>query len=172
MQKLTINKILIYLLFFLLLPITVYSKTLEKIKISGNERIADSTIKMLGKIDKINELDEDVVNKILKDLYNSDFFKDVKVFFNEGILSIEVTENPLIYQINFEGIKAKKNLELIQDNLILKERSSFNQIQLKEDVKQIKNSLKNIGYYFSNVESYIEELDENKVNINFKIDLV
>ena len=171
MQKLTINKILIYLLFFLLLPITVYSKTLEKIKISGNERIADSTIKMLGKIDKINELDEDVVNKILKDLYNSDFFKDVKVFFNEGILSIEVTENPLIYQINFEGIKAKKNLELIQDNLILKERSSFNQIQLKEDVKQIKNSLKNIGYYFSNVESYIEELDDNKVNINFKIDL-
>ena len=171
MQKLTINKILIYLLFFLLLPITVYSKTLEKIKISGNERIADSTIKMLGKIDKINELDEDVVNKILKDLYDSDFFKDVKVFFNEGILSIEVTENPLIYQINFEGIKAKKNLELIQDNLILKERSSFNQIQLKEDVKQIKNSLKNIGYYFSNVESYIEELDDNKVNINFKIDL-
>ena len=171
MQKLIINKILIYLLFFLLLPITVYSKTLEKIKISGNERIADSTIKMLGKIDKINELDEDVVNKILKDLYDSDFFKDVKVFFNEGILSIEVTENPLIYQINFEGIKAKKNLELIQDNLILKERSSFNQIQLKEDVKQIKNSLKNIGYYFSNVESYIEELDDNKVNINFKIDL-
>ena len=108
MQKLTINKILIYLLFFLLLPITGYSKTLEKIKISGNERIADSTIKMLGKIDKINELDEDVVNKILKDLYDSDFFKDVKVFFNEGILSIEVTENPLIYQINFEGIKAKK----------------------------------------------------------------
>ena len=75
MQKLTINKILIYLLFFLLLPITVYSKTLEKIKISGNERIADSTIKMLGKIDKINELDEDVVNKILKDLYIQIFLR-------------------------------------------------------------------------------------------------
>ncbi len=171
MQNLILSKIFIYLSFFLFLPFTVNSQNIDKIKIEGNERIADQTIKMLGKIDEITELDEDVVNKILKDLYDSNFFKDVKVFFDKDILLIDVIENPLIYQINFEGIKAKKNLELIKDKLVLKERSSFNEIQLKEDIDQIKNSLKNIGYYFANVESYIEQLDDNKVNINFKIDI-
>ena len=31
--------------------------------------------------------------------------------------------------------------------------------------------LKDLGYYFSEVEVYVEELDDNKVNINFDIDL-
>ena len=171
MQNLILTKILIYFSLFIFFPISTYSQTIDKIQIQGNERITDQTIIMLGNIKDNIELDEDGINNVLKDLYNSTFFKDVQVFLDKGILKINVTENPLIYQINIEGIKAKKNLELIQDNLILKERSSFNEIQLKEDVKQIKNSLKNIGYYFANIVPFVEQLDDNKVNLNLKIDI-
>lgn len=171
MQNLILTKILIYFSLFIFFPIYTYSQTIDKIQIQGNERITDQTIIMLGNIKDNIELDEDGINNVLKDLYNSNFFKDVQVFLDKGILKIKVIENPLIYQINIEGIKAKKNLELIQDNLILKERSSFNEIQLKEDVKQIKNSLKNIGYYFANIVPYVEQLDDNKVNLNLKIDI-
>ena len=171
MQNLILTKILIYFSLFIFFPISTYSQTIDKIQIQGNERITDQTIIMLGNIKDNIELDEDGINNVLKDLYNSTFFKDVQVFLDKGILKINVTENPLIYQINIEGIKAKKNLELIQNNLILKERSSFNEIQLKEDVKQIKNSLKNIGYYFANIVPFVEQLDDNKVNLNLKIDI-
>ena len=171
MQNLILTKILIYFSLFIFFPISTYSQTIDKIQIQGNERITDQTIIMLGNIKDNIELDEDGINNVLKDLYNSNFFKDVQVFLDKGILKIKVIENPLIYQINIEGIKAKKNLELIQDNLILKERSSFNEIQLKEDVKQIKNSLKNIGYYFANIVPFVEQLDDNKVNLNLKIDI-
>ena len=171
MQNLILTKILIYFSLFIFFPISTYSQTIDKIQIQGNERITDQTIIMLGNIKDNIELDEDGINNVLKDLYNSTFFKDVQVFLDKGILKINVTENPLIYQINIEGIKAKKNLELIQNNLILKERSSFNEIQLKEDVKQIKNSLKNIGYYFANIVPFVGQLDDNKVNLNLKIDI-
>ena len=171
MQNLILTKILIYFSLFIFFPISTYSQTIDKIQIQGNERITDQTIIMLGNIKDNIELDEDGINNVLKDLYNSNFFKDVQVFLDKGILKIKVIENPLIYQINIEGIKAKKNLELIQNNLILKERSSFNEIQLKEDVKQIKNSLKNIGYYFANIVPFVEQLDDNKVNLNLKIDI-
>ena len=42
---------------------------------------------------------------------------------------------------------------------------------LEQDKNNITNSLKNIGYYFSNVDVYITELDNNKVDIIYEIKL-
>ena len=80
---------------------------------------------MLSNVNKNQFLDENKINQILKDLYNSNFFETVSLNFENKILTINVTENPLINQINFEGIKATKNLELIQENFKLNERSSL-----------------------------------------------
>ena len=37
--------------------------------------------------------------------------------------------------------------------------------------KKILSTLKQLGYYFSTLESYVEELDENRVNIINEIEL-
>ena len=147
------------------------AEIIQKIEFSGNERIPNETILMLSNIKKNDFLDENKINQMLKDLYNSNFFETVDLNFEKNILTINVIENPLINKINFEGIKAKKNLELIQNNLTLNERSSFNDLSLREDLKSIKSTLKDIGYYFSNVEVYLEELDDNKININYQIEI-
>ena len=55
--------------------------------------------------------------------------------------------------------------------MFLKERSSFNEIKLNDDVNQIKFTLKNLGYYFSKIDTFVEELEDNKVNINYKINI-
>ena len=171
MKKIFFNKIFIFLILIFLFPFLSNAEVIKKIEIEGNDRIADETIKMLGNIDKTSLANENSINNILIDLYNSNFFKDIKVFYENEILKIIVVENPLIYKINFEGIKAKKNLELIQENLFLKERSSFNEIKLNDDVNQIKFTLKNLGYYFSKIDTFVEELEDNKVNINYKINI-
>ena len=171
MKKIFFNKIFIFLILLFLFPFLSNAEVIKKIEIEGNDRIADETIKMLGNIDKTSLANENSINNILIDLYNSNFFKDIKVFYENEILKIIVVENPLIYKINFEGIKAKKNLELIQENLFLKERSSFNEIKLNDDVNQIKFTLKNLGYYFSKIDTFVEELEDNKVNINYKINI-
>ena len=49
-------------------------------------------------------------------------------------------------------------------------RSSFNEVQL-DDIDKISAILKTLGYYFSNVETYIEELKDNKINLNYNIDI-
>ena len=147
------------------------AENIDKIEFLGNERIPNETILMLSDVSKNQFLDENKINQILKDLYNSNFFENVNINFENNVLKIIVTENPLINKINFEGIKAKKNLELIQENLKLNERSSYNDLSLQEDLKSIKSTLKDIGYYFSNVEVYLEDLEDNKININYKIDV-
>ena len=42
---------------------------------------------------------------------------------------------------------------------------------MSQDSLAIKTQLKNLGYYFAEVETLIEELDDNRINLTHKIDL-
>ena len=86
-------------------------------------------------------------------------------------LIINVEENPIIENINYNGVKAKKILNEITKNLKMKARSSYNVIQLKKDKDLLMNNLQNLGYYFAKVETYVEQLDNNNINLNYQIDL-
>ena len=55
------------------------------IKIEGNKRVSDETIRVYGEI-KLNEnVDENKINEILKNLYSTGFFEDIKVNEVNGI---------------------------------------------------------------------------------------
>ena len=147
------------------------SESIKNIEFIGNERIPNETILMLTKFKAGDILDEELLNEILLNLYESNFFKDVKVSLDKDKLIIKVLENPLIEEIIFDGVKAKKNLELIKSNLSLKPRSSYNVNLANEDLLKIKASFKELGYYFAKVDFYVEELEDNRVNLNYKINL-
>ena len=164
-----------YFLFFLIIlfyPISyLKSDIINNIQITGNERIPDETILMFSKFSVGDSLTEDSLNKILVDLYESNFFEDVSIIFKDNKLIIDVKENPLIQNINFKGIKAKKILEAIKDGLKLKERTSYNENFNKDDVSQIISNLKDLGYYFASVNSYVESFNGNIVDLTYDIDL-
>ena len=111
------------------------------------------------------------LNNLTKNLYSTNYFKDIKVTFNNGLLTILVVENPIVGQIKFKGIKAKKIQEQIEDNITLRARSSFDKIILNDDKEKIYQILKNLGYYFANVEIYSEDKSKNIIDIIFDIKL-
>ena len=159
----------VFVLFFSLK--SAYSEIVKKIEILGNDRIPDETILMFSNVNKEDDLDEKKLNDILKNLYDTDFFKNLKVSVQNNILTIQVEEFPLIQEIKIEGVKANKIKDAITNNLVLKSRSSFNEIILKQDKDKISNALKTIGYYFSSVDVFITDLEDNRVDITYKIDL-
>ena len=59
----------------------------------------------------------------------------------------------------------------LKKNVILKSRSSFNEIILKKDKERITNFLKNLGYYFSEIDISIENLQDNKIDLTYNISL-
>ncbi len=165
-------KILILLIFFSFLGLSnSLSAEIKKIKISGNERISNETILMFATISVGDDIDDDKVNKILKQLYESGFFSDVNIQFDENILNISLIENPIIENIIFDGVKAKKIKNPITENLRLRNRSSFNSVDLNYDKEQIISKLKELGYYFSKVDVFVKELENNKVMIQYNINL-
>ena len=150
---------------------SVNAQVVEKIIIDGNNRISDDTIIMFSDINKKNFIIENDINNILKKLYDTNFFEDVSVSFENNVLKITVKELPIIQEVKLTGIKAKKFRDPIENKLKLKSRSSYNSNLLLEDKKIIESSLREFGYYFATVETIVENLDDNKVNVEHKINI-
>ncbi len=156
---------------FFLLTLPSESKNFENILINGNERITNETILVFSEIPEDHLLNNKSINTILKNLYQTGFFKDVSIKLENNVLIINVLENPIIQNVFIEGIKRKKTEEAIYKVLNLKDRSAFNTALVKKDESLILNFLKNSGYYFSTISSTVEDLGTNKVNIFYNVDL-
>ena len=159
------------ILFFYILGTPSFSEIIKKIDISGNDRVADETILMFSKINLGDDIDNNNINDLLKRLYDTNFFKDVSVKFNSNLLSIIVEENPIIENIIYNGIKSETLKERIVSDLKLNSRSSYNEVLLKSDKNKMLSSLKTLGYYFSNIEIEKKQLNDNKIDLIFNIDL-
>ena len=88
-------------------------------------RISDETVLMFSRISEGQNFDNSMLNEVLKNLYDSNFFSDVSVKFEDNIIKINLEEAPLIKDIKISGIKAEKFKKLIRESLILKPRGSF-----------------------------------------------
>ena len=103
-------KIFVYVFFINTLNLNLLNaNTVNEIQIIGNDRISKDTIILFSNI-KVNEnIREEDLNVILKNLYDTNFFKNVSVFKN-NILLINVEENSIIEKINYTGIKSQRIL--------------------------------------------------------------
>ena len=160
-----------FIVFSFFITFSVYSKNYEKIIINGNERISEDTILVFSELNDDLLLDENLINDILKRLYNSGFFKDVSIKIENNNLIINVIENPIIQTVFIEGIKRKKTEESLYEILSLKDRSSYNLSSVKKDENTILSFLKEQGYFFSNVNSSYQDLGDNKIDLLYKIKL-
>ena len=97
-----LKKILVSLFALIMCFSEIKAENINKIEFIGNERISNETITMLSNINSFSSFDENSINIILKNLYDSNFFKDIEISFKENILKIKVEENPLINKIKFD----------------------------------------------------------------------
>ena len=148
-----------------------FSSVLNKIEIIGNDRISDETIKLFISIDINDEIDNFKLNKILKELYETDYFKDVSIKFDNQILTIIIQENPIIENIYYNGIKSNRILEIIKKGTLIKQRSSYNENNIKREKIKIENILNNLGYYNSSLDILVDQSKNNLVSITYDIDL-
>ena len=167
------NKIIsiIVVIFYFSFQSAAQTEVISKIEIDGNLRISDETILMFANVKIKDNIENEQLNEILKNLYETNFFDNVSVSFNKNILKIQIVELPIIDTIEFSGIKSNRFKEELSKILNLKSRSSLNNYNLLNDTRLIKEYFRNNGYYFSKVETLVEELNDNLVKIYHKINL-
>ena len=158
-------------IFYSFLLTTINAEIIEKIFINGNKRISDKTIQMFANIEIKDEISNKRLNLILKDLYDTNYFEDVSVSFENKILTIFVKENPIVQKINYKGVKSKTLLESIIADKLIREKSSYNLIILQDEKNRLNKIVKDMGYFNTEIQISVEKLDESLVNINFNINL-
>jgi len=166
------RKIIFLTQFFLFLLIkSVYAEKVEKIIVTGNERISNETIIIFGEINLNEDLNRNKLNLILKNLYKTNFFEDVKVNISNNTLNIFVSENPIVQSVQIKGIKAKKLQDPILESLNLKKNTSFTEFAAKKDRDLFLNILKNSGFYFAEVKLKKIENTNKTVSLIYYVEL-
>ena len=72
-------KKIIYILVFTFFTAAINADVVKKIEIDGNKKVSDETIKIYEKIELNTNLNENDLNKILQNLYETNFFENVSV---------------------------------------------------------------------------------------------
>ena len=155
------------LVIFFILTTSSFSE-IKKVNIVGNKRVNSNTIETL--VDKkILNVDSIFINNLTKKIYDTEFFSDVKISYNQESLTITVTENPIVNFFYINGIK-DSDLDQVNKIIYLKENTIFSNSKLKKDIEAAKDFFYSIGYYSASVTPEIIKIDNNQVNLIINID--
>ncbi len=163
------KRILLSLL-FLTFFISVKAEIINDVKLENNIRVSKESIISFGNIKLGIDYTEADINQILVDLYETNFFSDVKLKIKDNILIINVKEKKIIQTVLLEGIKSKENTKKILKNLSLKDKSPFDKFYAERDLIKIKDSLSRSGYYFARVDVTIKENSNDTLDLIYNID--
>ena len=165
------NKIFfIFIILFFIIGTKSYTEEVSKVKIEGNKRISAETIVVFGDIQIGKDYQKEDINNLIKKLYETTFFSNISVNLNNGLLNILVEENPIIKSLIFNGEKAEKYKEAISEKLTLREKTSYLENYIKQDINIIKEFYRTLGYYFVKIDAEIQKLDQNQVNLIYNLD--
>ena len=100
---------------------SAYAVSVNKIFIKGNQRIDKSTIISYLNIKKNQEIREEDLNAVFKDLFATELFSDISFDFKNNALFIKVIENPIINRIALEGNKRIEDDDILPEIFLTNE---------------------------------------------------
>ena len=141
------------------------AEILKKIEIIGNDRVSKETIKIYGNINLNKEYNDNDLNEILRSLYKTNFFEDVKVTFINNELKVEVKEYPFVDKLIIVGEKSNNYKNQIRKIINTKQKRSFIKSLLAKDIELIKSLYASAGYNSANVEIKTNKISENSLDV-------
>lgn len=149
-------------------PALAQSSVLREIRINGVQRIEPSTVTTYLGVNVGDNISKQTLNQGLKNLYATGLFADVRMREENGILLVDVAENPIINEIAFEGNSGISDDELLAE-ISLRPRQVFTKTQVQNDVARVYEIYRRSGRFAAAVDPKIIELNQNRVNLVFEV---
>tara|TARA_Y100001970_G_scaffold232218_1_gene288980 strand:- start:15752 stop:18010 length:2259 start_codon:yes stop_codon:yes gene_type:complete len=165
------NLNLLIMLYLLVLTSVAKAEIFNDIKISGNQRLSIETVIMFSDLATNVDLSKEDLNISIKKLYETNYFKDVKIEIKNKTLEIKVEENPIIQSIKIEGIKNKEIEKNLYDLTKKSEKYPFLNDQIKDQKNLLLNVVRSTGFYFAKIETIVLDNSNNSVDIIYSFDL-
>ena len=165
------SKIFLIIFFYLILQINLKAEIIKDFLINGNDRVADETIIIFSNLNVGDEVTQQNLNDTLKELYQTNYFENISINFVDGIVNINVRENPIIQSVIINGIEKDSMLEKIKTITSKVEKYPFVESEINDQINLLKNILKSYGYYFVKLETSIQQNINNSVNLIYDFKL-
>ena len=166
-----VKKISIIFILKLIFTQTSIADVIKDFKVEGNNRVSNQTVIMFSNLNIGDDANNDILNEALKNLYYTDYFKEISISFDSGLLNIKVEENPIIQSVTINGIKSSRINEKIKEVTLKIEKYPFVENKINDQVLLIKNILKSNGYYFVDIKTSIKDNTNNTVNLTYDVEL-
>ena len=172
MKIFKLRYICLLILFIIFLPVNYsHAEKIKEFKIVGNERLAKETIVLFSELNIGDDIDQNIINLSFKKLFETNYFKNLKINFENGIISIEVIENPIIQSIQINGVKKKSLLDELEKITKKTEKYPFIESNILEQKNLLTNIVRSDGFYFAKIETKYTETNNNSIDITYNINL-
>ena len=141
---------------------------INTINVEGTQRIDIETVISYSNISQGDIYSEEIGNKVLKNLFETNLFANIQISFKENILNIDIKENPTINLISFVG-NSKINDEDLLIEVSLKERSVYSRSKVKKDIQRMLTLYQRSGRLSTEINPKLEMLENNRVNLVYEI---
>lgn len=145
-----------------LLP-PVNGGTIKSINVTGSQRLEPDTVRSYIQLRAGGPYTTESLDQAIRDLFETELFTDVQIRDDNGNLTIEVKENPVINRIILEGNKRLKE-DKINKEIKLAPRQIFTRSKVRADVARIVELYRRQGRFAANVEPKMVMLDQNRVD--------
>ncbi|MBC7521167.1 MAG: outer membrane protein assembly factor BamA [Sandarakinorhabdus sp.] len=140
----------------------------RSVTIRGTERLEPETVRSYLNLNIGDKYDRDRTDQALKALFASELFADATIRDDNGALTVEVKENPVINRIVIEGAKRVKE-DKIREEIRLAPRQIFTRSKARADVGRILELYRRSGRFGASIEPKIVILEQNRVDVVFEI---
>ncbi|MEY3337514.1 MAG: hypothetical protein RL245_506 [Pseudomonadota bacterium] len=143
----------------------------DNIRVEGLQRVSEGTVYNYLPVNIGDRLSPQRVREAIRALYDTGFFRDVELRWEEGTLVVAVLERPSIESFSISGNKDIKTEDLNKSlrNVGLATGKTFDRSVL-EDVKQfLTDQYFSRGKYAVRIDAQVEEVPDNRVRVKIEI---
>lgn len=144
---------------------------IRDIKVKGLQRISVGTVYNEIPVNVGDRFSLDRSSNVIRSLFKTGFFKDVKLTKQGDTLIINVIERPVIAKIAFEGNKdlSKEDLTKALDKIGLSEGRVFDRQVLDKVEQELNRQYLSHGKYGLKIKTDVTDLTRNRVGVNIII---
>ncbi|MCZ6854927.1 MAG: outer membrane protein assembly factor BamA [Gammaproteobacteria bacterium] len=146
--------------------------TVSDIRLQGLQRVSPGTVFNMLPVNVGNSIDEISVRQLIRLMFRSGYFNDIRMARDGDVLVVTVVERPWIESIEIEGNKAIKTEALVEGlgQQGLREGEIFKQATLERVGLELERQYVSQGRYGAGIETEVEQLPRNRVAIKINVE--
>ncbi|MGA2807687.1 MAG: outer membrane protein assembly factor BamA [Terracidiphilus sp.] len=153
------------------------SQTIDSIRVIGNRRIPKETVLARLFTHPGDTYDPISIERDFNSLWNTAYFDDVRIEREDSekgiILNIFVREKPTIREINYKGLNAVSQSDVLdrfkKEKVGLSVESQYDPSKIKRAETVLKDILSEHGHQFATIKTEVKTIPPASVQVNFNI---